>query len=37
MVNDYAEPLDSRLCANETFEGGHISDHFGVIADINIQ
>lgn len=34
MVNDHAEPLDSRLCADSPFEGSHISDHFGVIADI---
>ena len=37
MVNDHAEPLDSRLCAHEPFEGGHISDHFGLIADIGIR
>jgi endonuclease/exonuclease/phosphatase family metal-dependent hydrolase len=36
MMNDYAELLDSRLCANEPFKGSHISDHFGVIADIKI-
>ncbi len=37
MVNGYAELLDSRPCANETFKGGHISDHFGVIANIVIR
>jgi hypothetical protein len=36
-VNSPAQLLGSRLCANETFKGGHISDHFGIIADIEIR
>jgi hypothetical protein len=36
MVNDSAELLETRLCANETFAGLHLSDHFGVIANILI-
>jgi endonuclease/exonuclease/phosphatase family metal-dependent hydrolase len=37
MVNGSAELLDSRLCANETFKGGYISDHFGVFSNIVIR
>ncbi len=36
MVNRYAKLHDLRLCANEPFECSHISDHFGVAADIEI-
>jgi len=36
MVNRFAHLHNSRLCANETFEGSHISDHYGVTAEIEI-
>jgi hypothetical protein len=37
MVNNNAELLDSGLCANVTFDGLHLSDHYGVIANIVIR
>jgi endonuclease/exonuclease/phosphatase family metal-dependent hydrolase len=37
MVNDTAGLLDSDLCANETFNGLHLSDHFGVFSNIVIR
>ncbi|HEY9159538.1 MAG TPA: endonuclease/exonuclease/phosphatase family protein [Desulfomonilia bacterium] len=36
MVNRLAHLHESRLCANEPFDGSHISDHFGVFAEIEI-
>jgi endonuclease/exonuclease/phosphatase family metal-dependent hydrolase len=34
MVNRHADLHNPCLCANEPFEGSHISDHFGVNANI---
>ncbi len=36
MVNRYAHLNGLKLCANELIDGSHISDHFGVIAEIEI-
>ena len=37
MVNDSARFLDSGICADNLFNGNHISDHYGIYANIMIR